>query len=224
MTEQILPKSAVLQRRSSVSDLQAVLDGVVVTGLCYLLIARHIGALTAQYTAFVFLLLCTLGLLYDAFGIYRRNASFTRKALDLLQAWSLTFFILLALGFATRQTESFSRLLLGQLFLLGYVYQALLHLLVRMLFREVLKHSAEPNNAIIVGTGALALFLNQHLHANEWLGQRVVGLVRLQGGDDVGAAHATSFGPAAPCLGRLEQLLELIEQHRVRTIYFAVPL
>lgn len=225
MEERILSKPAVVQRRSSITDLQALLDGLVVIGLCYALVKWHIGALTAQYTVFVFLLLCTLGVLYDVFGIYRRDANFTRKALDLLKAWSATFFILLALGFLTKQAEDFSRLLIGQLFLFGYVCQVLLHFLARLLFKEVLKHSAEPNNALIVGTGPLARFLNQRIDANEWLAQRVVGLVRLQAEDAAGAQRGqVAFGAAAPCVGRMEQLLDLIEEHNVRTVYFAVPL
>lgn len=225
MDQQILARSAVIRRRSSIADLQAVLDGLVVVGLCYMLISRHIGALTAQYSVFVFLLLCALGLMYDVFGIYRKNANFTRKALDLLQAWALTFFLLIALGFLTKQAESFSRLLLGQLFLYGYVYQVLLHLLMRMLSREVTRHAAEPNKVLIVGTGRLALFLNQRIDANEWLGQEVVGLVRLEQEDRAAnEAQRPNFGKAAPCLGRLEQLMELIEKHNVRTVYFAIPL
>lgn len=225
MDQQILARSAVIRRRSSIADLQAVLDGLIVVGLCYMLISRHIGALTAQYSVFVFLLLCTLGLMYDVFGIYRRNANFTRKALDLLQAWALTFFLLIALGFLTKQAESFSRLLLAQLFLYGYVYQVLLHLLMRMLSREVSRHAAEPNKVLIVGTGRLALFLNQRIDANEWLGQEVVGLVRLQQEDGAAnEAQRPNFGKSAPCLGRLEQLMELIDKYSVRTVYFAIPL
>lgn len=225
MDQQILSRSAVIRRRGSIADIQAVLDGLVVVGLCYMLVWRHIGALTAQYSVFVFLLLCTLGLMYDVFGIYRSNTNFTRKALQLLQAWSLTFFVLIALGFLTKQAESFSRLLLGQLFVYGYVYQVLLHLLVRMLSREVSRHAAEPNRALIVGTGRLALFLNQRIEANEWLGQQVVGLVRLdqEQGAETGAQRR-DFGAPAPCLGRLEQLMQLIELHNVRTVYFAIPL
>ena len=39
------------------AEVRAVVDGLVVVGLCYVLINRHIGALTAHYTVFVFLLL-----------------------------------------------------------------------------------------------------------------------------------------------------------------------
>jgi putative colanic acid biosynthesis UDP-glucose lipid carrier transferase len=227
MNERTLARPAVLRRRSSVTDVQAALDGTVVVGLCYLLIIRHIGALTAQYTIFVFLLLCTLGLVYDVFGIYRRSASPTHKALDLLQAWSLTFVLLLALGFVTKQTESFSRLLLGQLFVFGYALQAVMHLLVRVLFKEVLRHSAEPDRVIIVGTGRVAQYLNVRIARSEWLGQTVVGLVRLPGDSQAEGEGETSkahFGETSPCLGPLEDLVELIDRHHVRTVYFAIPL
>ncbi|HEY0826327.1 MAG TPA: hypothetical protein VGD76_21245, partial [Ramlibacter sp.] len=141
MEERVLPKPALMQRRSSMADLLCLLDGTAVVALCYVLITGHIGALTAQYTVFVFLLLCTMGILYDLFAIYRKNTNLTRKAVDLLEAWSLTFFLLIALGFLTKQAESFSRLLLGQLFVLGYFLQLMLHLLVRVLLKEALRHS-----------------------------------------------------------------------------------
>lgn len=208
-----------MQRRSSVADIQAGLDGLAVVGLCHFLITRHIGVLSAQYTVFVFLLLCALGFFYDSFGIYRRNANFTRKALDLLQAWSLAFFVLIALGFATRQAESFSRQLAGELFVLGFLSQLGIRVAVRVLWKEVLKHVSDANNVIIVGGGPLGMYLNQRIAANEWLGQRVIGFVRLHGEEPPSA-----FDGSAPCLGRLEQLIELITLHNVRTVYFAIPL
>lgn len=223
--EHILPKPAVMQRRSSVADIQAGLDGLAVVALCYVLITHHIGVLSAQYTVFVFLLLCALGFFYDSFGIYRKNANFTRKALDLLQAWSLAFFVLIALGFVTKQAEGFSRLLLGQLFVVGYVFQLGIHVVVRALWIEMVKHSADGHNVIIVGAGPLAMYLNQRLQSNDWLGQRVVGLVRLHAEEGAGApARQSAFGGSAPCLGRLEQLIELITLHNVKTVYFAIPL
>jgi putative colanic acid biosynthesis UDP-glucose lipid carrier transferase len=223
MTGQILTKPAVIQRRSSITDVQALLDGTVVVGLCYLLLMRHIGALTAHYTVFVFLLLCTLGMVYDLLGIYRNNTTFTQKALDLFKAWSLTFFILIALGFLTKQAETYSRLVMGQLFLFGLTAQLGTHLLMRALFKEVTL--AEPDKVIIVGTGRVASYLDQRIRASEWLGQTVVGMVSLSKFEAaVNDPKGVDFGPTSPCLGRMEHLVELIEQHQVRTVYFAIPL
>jgi putative colanic acid biosynthesis UDP-glucose lipid carrier transferase len=220
MDQQILGKAAVIQRRSSIADLQTVLDGVGVVTLAYFLITAQHG-LTAEYTIFVVLLLGALGLLYDLFAIYRKMTTFTRKAVDILQAWSLAFFILIALGFLTKQSETFSRALLMQIYVGGYVLQVMLHLLMRMLLKEMLKHSAEANNAIIVGTGRLAYYLNQRIGASDWLGQKVIGLVELNEGDP---PPTGAFGQSAPLLGRLEMLMDLIAEHSVHTVYFAIPL
>jgi putative colanic acid biosynthesis UDP-glucose lipid carrier transferase len=224
MPQQILHKQAVLQRRSSITDLQAMLDGLIVIGWCYALIKHHIGALTAHYTVFVFLLLCTLGLLYNSYGIYRKNMTFTRKALDLFQAWTLTFAILIALGFLTKQSETFSRLLLGQLFVAGYLSQAAMHFIVRVSFKEMLRRSAELDRVIIVGTGRVAAYLDQRIQRSAWLGQTVVGLVSLPRPDGAPEPEDGTFGPTSPCLGSLDQLVDLIDQHQVRTVYFAIPL
>jgi putative colanic acid biosynthesis UDP-glucose lipid carrier transferase len=223
MNSSIDAKHAILQRRSSISDLRAVLDGFAVVGLSYWLIIQHVGAVTAEYTVMVVLLLGTLGLLYDSYAIYRKNASFTRKALDLFQAWTLAFAALLALGFLTKQSDSYSRLLLGQLYVTGYFAQLILHGLMRLLVKEVFRHTTQADNTIIVGTGQLAGYLNQRIAANEWLGQRVVGFVGL-GTSDGTRDGEPSFGTSAAVLGRLEQLMDLIDQHQVRTVYFAIPL
>ncbi|MFC7462343.1 hypothetical protein [Hydrogenophaga defluvii] len=130
---------SVLQRRSNISNaLQALLDGTAVLGIAYWLIDRHLGFVSAPYTFMVVLLLGMLGLLYDQLALYRSNANFTTKALKIFQAWTLAFAMLLALGFLTKQTETFSRLLVGQLYVLGFFAQLLLHLLLRVLQRQLL--------------------------------------------------------------------------------------
>ncbi|HEY0823879.1 MAG TPA: undecaprenyl-phosphate glucose phosphotransferase, partial [Ramlibacter sp.] len=87
------------------------------------------------------------------------------------------------------------------------------------------RHSAETNNVIIVGSGRLARYLHQRIAANDWLGQRVVGHVRLASGPAAGEEPVPAgFGDPAPCLGQRDQLIELITLHNVRTVYFAIPL
>lgn len=215
-------KHAVLQRRSSIADVRPLLDGVAVVSLAYWLILLNVGVLTAEYTVTVVLLLGALGLLYDLFAIYRKNASFTRKALDLLQAWTLAFAVLVVLGFVTKRSDAFSRLFLIELYASGYAAQLAVHGAMRLLVKEVFRHQAQAHNAIIVGTGQLAGYLHQRITANEWLGQNVVGFVRL----DVAASSAENqaFEQEGEVLGTLEDLMSLIREHAVRTVYFAIPL
>ena len=89
---------------------------MAVLGLAYFLITHHVGAITAEYTIFVLLLIGSLAVVYDHVGIYRSNSSFTRKALKLFNAWTLVFVVLALLGLLTKNAEYFSRLLVGQLY------------------------------------------------------------------------------------------------------------
>lgn len=212
----------VLQRRGSFSNaLQAALDGAAVLGIAYALIQRQVGVLNAHYTVMVVLLLAIMGLLYDRFAIYRSNSSFTGKAARLAQAWSLAFAVLLTLGFLTKQTDVFSRLLVAQLFVWGLCAQMFLHLVMRALQKSFVKHAVEVDNVIIVGTSQLASYLSQRIAHNPWLSERVAGCVALASEDGVAEPHADGLPPV---LGHLHELPTLIEQHAVRTVYFAIPL
>lgn len=214
-------KGGVLQRRSTAQDIRAFLDGLSIVGIAYGLILVHVGAVTSEYTIFVVLLLGALGLLYDAFGVYRKTASFTRKALDLLQAWTAAFAIMVVLGYLTKQSDVYSRLFFAQLYVAGFLAQLTILGLISSYLRRSFANEA-VDHAIIVGTGQLARYLNQRISSNPWLGQKVVGYV------DIGQSDSNQepeiFDDAVPVLGSLDQLLACIDGRDVKTVYFAIPL
>jgi putative colanic acid biosysnthesis UDP-glucose lipid carrier transferase len=111
------PPRSILKRRGSISTaVQTLLDLMAVLGLAILLIRQQIGETDGQYSVLLLLLAIGMVFAYDQFGVYRSNSSFARKALTLFKAWSLAFAFLLVVGFATKQTDAYSRLLLAQLF------------------------------------------------------------------------------------------------------------
>ena len=217
---------SVLQRRSSISNtLQAGLDGLAVLGVAYWLIDYHIGELNADYTIMILLLMGALAVVYDHYAIYRSNANFTRKVFTLFKAWTATFAFLFILAFLTKQSEQYSRLVVGQLFLAGYASQLMLHVAMRSLQRTILKHTHTPENALIIGTGRLANFLYQKISTNPWMDTNVVGCVQIkaaEGGVKPDAAGEAGKSPAI--LGDINQIEELLERHGVRTVYFVTPL
>jgi putative colanic acid biosynthesis UDP-glucose lipid carrier transferase len=214
-------KGGVLQRRSTAQDIRAFLDGLALVGIAYWLILVHVGAATSEYTIFVVLLLGALGLLYDAFGVYRKTASFTRKALDLLQAWTAGFAILVVLGYLTKQSDLYSRLFLAQFYVAGFSAQLTILGLISSYLRRLFDNEA-VDHAIIVGTGQLARYINQRISSNPWLGQKVVGYVDI--GQAKGEPRPDVFDDTVPVLGQLDQLLAYIDGHDVKTVYFAIPL
>lgn len=229
------PLRSILKRRGSISTaVQALLDLVAVMALALLLIRQQIGGLTAEYSVLLLLLAIGMVFAYDQFGVYRSNSSLGRKALTLFKAWSLAYGLLLVVGFATKQTDAFSRLLLGQLYVAGYVLQLLLQYLSRQVQTRIMLHAVPAENVLIVGTGKLARYLQQKVSGNPWLNQKVIGSLELPTDGTSGrnldtGAHlfeASDFTPLHEpnVLGPLEEMLAVIDRHDVRTVYFAVPL
>lgn len=213
---------AVLQRRSSISNtVQAGLDGLAVIGVTLGLIEYQIGTLTYEYTVFLLLLMGILAVVYDRYALYRSNSNFTGKVIVLLKAWTITFLLLLLIAFFTKQIDIYSRILVGEIYVIGFFAQVLLHGLVRVSHREWLRHTQHPDNVIMIGEGRLANYLNQKITLNPWLGERVVGTVML--GD-------ISTNPGSPeegeprKLGSVKDLPELIEKYDIQTAYIVIPL
>ncbi|MEJ5056660.1 MULTISPECIES: undecaprenyl-phosphate glucose phosphotransferase [unclassified Pseudomonas] len=215
---------SVLQRRSSTSIvIQAALDGVAVTGVAWYLINYHIGYITQAYVIMVLLLLGALSVVYDHYAIYRSNVGFAVKAFKLLKAWTAVFCFLVAMAFLTKQSEQYSRLLVGELFVIGYFVQLLLHLATREVQKKFLAHPTQRENALIIGSGSLANYLHQKISNNPWLGEQVVGAVLIGGVEDHGKDGAKSTN-RLPILGNISDLDELVTQYSIRTVYFVTPL
>jgi putative colanic acid biosynthesis UDP-glucose lipid carrier transferase len=215
-------RRSVLQRRNSVSNLlQAAIDGIVVIGIAYLLIDWHIGVLTAEYLNFLLILVGTLALVYDHYAIYRANSTFTRKALTLFKAWCVGFAILLTIGFLSKQSEVFSRVLVAQLFVLGYFAQLATLFVFRKAQIHLIKHGVECDKAIIVGSGKLANHLYQKISGNPWLGVQIEGCVLLDQPSDL-LVDRKKHG--LKILGGIADLITLVELHDIQIVYFVTPL
>lgn len=213
---------AVLQRRSSVSNtIQAGLDGLAVIGVTLGLIEYHLGALTYEYTVLLLLLMGILAVVYDRYALYRSNSNFTGKVFVLLKAWTITFLLLLLIAFLTKQIDAYSRIVVGEIYVIGFFAQVLLHWMVRTFHRAILQHSQQPDNALMIGEGRLANYLNQKISLNPWLGEKIIGSVMLD--DAPNGADSPNDGGLAR-LGSVKDLPELIEKHNIRTAYIVIPL
>lgn len=218
------PRSSrpVLQRRSNVSNaVQAGLDGIAVTGVAWYLIYEQFGYITSDYVIMLLLLIGALAVIYDHYAIYRTNVGLTVKAFRLFKAWSATFCFLVVMAFLTKQSESYSRLLVGELFVIGYFVQLFLHIAVREVQKRFMAHAYRMENALIIGNGELADFLYRKISNNPWFGERVVGCVLF---DEADAAQRAEGQEGPPVLGHIRALDEIVAQHAIRTVYLVTPL
>ena len=205
MISQTSRRRSILQRRSSTSNtLQAVLDGLAVTGVSWWLIVQQIGYLSPIYVIMLLMLLGALALVYDHYAIYRTNVGLTLKAFRLFKAWTAAFAFLVAMAFLTKQSEQYSRILVTQIFFAGFTAQLLLHVAMRTAQKKILKHSTQAENVLIIGSGRLASFLYRKITDNPWLGETVVGCVLIKA-EDAERVQAVEGEKGLPVLGNLAE-------------------
>ncbi len=229
MTYRQKSSKTLLQRRSSLSQtMQQFLDSISVIGVTLVLVQLHykdIGGVTTPYIMMLLVLLGILAITYDKFAIYRSNNNFFDKSVILLKAWTLAFLLLIVFAFLIKQSHIYSRHLIGQLFVLGYFAQLLTNYLIRLIYKRVNGNSQNIEKVLIIGQNRLAYYLQQKVSNNPWMGEQVIGFVRLPG-DDKPASGRKALGRKSDplVLGNIEHLSAIIDQYDISTIYIVTPL
>lgn len=202
--------------------LLAIADGIAITAIT-LFVVMSLGnaeeGIPQPYLILLLILLGAMSFFYERFHVYRSDVSFTRHLVRLAKAWVFAFGFLLLLGFVTKETETYSRLMLGIIFGGGLAAQGLIHLLFRII-QGVKKRHENTCKAMIIGTGNLSNQIFYRIHDNPWINQSIVGAVYLQGTTE--KDHSTD--ERLPVLGSIDDTIDLIEKYNVRTVYLTIPL
>lgn len=222
---------SILQRRKGLANLlQPLLDGLAIIGVAWFFIHLKIGYLTQDYLILLLILLGLVSVMYDRYAIYRTSSDFASKILSLFNAWSISFLVLFVLGFLTKQTETYSRVVISNLYLFGLLAQCVIHLVVRVLTKSLKKHGHVTENVIIVGQGQLANYLDYKISANRWLNQKVIGTVSIdeeqsQKSKKIQKSELNEYENTCTIqLGKVAELPDIIDAHNVTTIYIVTPL
>jgi putative colanic acid biosynthesis UDP-glucose lipid carrier transferase len=219
----------ILQRRSSLNQvLQQLIDAASVIGLLLTLVHLHsedIGGQTTPYAIMLLMLLGVLAVTYDKYAIYRSNGNFGDKAVNLLKAWTITFMVLVVIAFLTKGSHLYSRYLMGQLFVIGYISQLILHYIFKEFYLRIVLPAQEKSKVLIVGQSRLAYYLQNKVTNNPWINEEVVGFINLPG-DDKPATGRKALGRKSDptILGNIEHLSSLIDQYDISMIYVVTPL
>jgi putative colanic acid biosynthesis UDP-glucose lipid carrier transferase len=180
------------------------------------------GKLTSHYVILAMALLGSMSVIYDRMNIYRHHGTMTKKAFKLLKAWSSAFAFLLLLAFATKHSETYSRTVVGLLFLFGYFAQVFLHFGFRLLQRQMVSHEANTK-ALVIGNGALARHLHHRINNNPCMPEEIIGAILTTDCQET-RESSTEAQSDLPILGKLEEIKSLIKRHEIQTIYIAVSL
>jgi len=138
-------------------------------------------------------------------------------ATGLLVRWAVLVATLLALGYVTKFSAYFSRLVVVTWVLVTPVLLVLLSLALHGATRALLRDVAQARRAVIVGCTTASLELSRRLRVHTELGISVAGFFDDRGSDRLGCPEET------PLLGRFEDVGAFVNGRNIDVIFFAIP-
>jgi len=214
------PRSILRRRQNLVADVEALLAGLLVIVLGYFSSIHYAGNFRLLDLLSLIGLLAAMTVSYDALGVYRRSAGLSRKIFNLLQAWALSFAIVVLVAFAMGVLNYYTRIHIGVFFVAGFVGQLVLHVGLEIFQRRRLRFTPKKAS-LIVGEGWLADYLSDRINANPWVTEKVVGSVPLHSeGNNSAEDHALRL----PVLGTIEDIDTILDAHDIKTVYILTAL
>jgi len=176
----------------------------------------QIGGFPAQYRELAVQAVLVSVPIYTLLKVYdRRSSGLITGLARLLGGWLLLMALLAVVAFATRVGALYSREIVLQWVVLGYLVQVLAFLPLHDLARHYHRNLRDERKALIVGTNAVALQL-----ADVLVNQREEPMVGLIGSGTESNREVQPY----PVLGDIEDIRRVIKERQVRRLYIALPL
>jgi len=195
------------------------MDIALVVGLLYLLAFFRGVADYKLYHYAAFLTSVLMWFIYMNSGVYRRFKSHINRIISIAWAWARVFAVIIFIAFALKISEQFSRQVLLSWFIIGFLLQILSHYLSYALQRNYMMNRHGHMPCLMVGSHELGQHLTRSINENVWLNHKIVGVID----DDADALARWPF-EEVPVLGDFTALPALINQHKIKRVYVALPL
>ena len=156
---------------------------------------------------------------YYFYGLYqvRRNRSRVEEGLSVLVATGLA--TLLLAGLATfYRGFSYSRLVLLLFVVLDVLFVFAGRTAIRRYLEEAWRHGVNVRRVLVVGAGRLGRAIVDKFLEHPEAGLRAVGFA-----DDAPEKRATEYR-GLPVMGSLADVANIVDEHRVDTVFLALPL
>ncbi|MDO6565134.1 undecaprenyl-phosphate glucose phosphotransferase [Amphritea sp. 1_MG-2023] len=227
MNSSFKPHSAANDQRQLLSQnesltflIQHCADLFIVCGSLFFFTYLKLGEIPTNYRLLAVLALLGVWIIYRRGRVYRRSMGLYGSAWRLFKAWFNVLLLLALIGFVTKSGESFSREVLIQWAIAGYVLQLLSMSVLRALYKHYKVRFSHEIPSLVIGTGDLATQLVDNLNNNSWLPDRVVGFVKA---DDLPIDYDDALALPLPLFGSAENLRQLIKDYSIRRLYLALP-
>ena len=205
-----------LQRRKSLTTtFQALVDGLIVVLTVYFVFFNAKGFITTIDAVFMVSLLAIMGVTYDQMGIYRQFGGLIKSARKLLFAWAISFSITLFIFIMAQYFDQFSRPLLSAIFMIAFAGQLVNRWFLVSLQVQSAHVRDDQHNVLLIGDGPLVQHLYDNINGNPWVQEKAIGRIQV--------AHSDTE-ISVPALGNRDDLLDVVHDNQVRTVYIAVSL
>ena len=210
------PRSGRLKHHA-ILILHKMADLCVIVGLLWLLSICYGVAFKPPY---FILAILTCSVVPVLFGFARVYASHgldpDTQFFRCFQGWGLVIITLVLLGFATKTTDIFSRLLLGTWFVLTPFVLCWTQLGLTLFFQRIGLSNGNRRRAVIAGTGEMAVRLRDQLNASRAMGIDVLGFftATLNSGDQTFEQR--------PLFGTFDQLPGYVRRERLDIVYITL--
>ncbi len=180
----------------------------------------YLGDFTKPYQVVAILGVMLTWISLGALDTYRawRSSSLWQPVRTLLLGWLLVVFSLIALAWASKQSEDYSRAVIGLWFVITSVLLIFVHTLQRFFLRHLRAKGLNTRRVVIVGAGDLAQQLVQRIQEADWMGIELVGLF-----DDAEKKQDTDIS-GVPVLGKTKDVYQFVEDENIDHVYFALPM
>jgi len=148
----------------------------------------------------------------------RLDAGFARTFFRILPRWLLVLAILLALGFATKFSEDFSRRVIGTWAVTTPVIAALASVIVTFILRRMLLLTENARSVVVAGFNEVSLELVRRIQGSPEVCMSVHGFF------DDRNEERLQLEPGQKLLGRLPELASYVKQHGISVIFIALPM
>jgi putative colanic acid biosysnthesis UDP-glucose lipid carrier transferase len=216
------PTGPLTERSSGIDILQRVLDvAIIVADLDVILAACHVEH-SVSYTVTAVLAAAGFLLVGEFNRLYRWNTTsqMAGGALQMGMTWSMVFAGLVFLGFITKTSAEFSRLVVTLWATTTPVLMTVWRLLLRGVLRDLRRRGVQTSTVAIAGCTSTAKNLLDNILGDPTLGFVVRGLYD----DRAKSRRDEEAEELAPVIGNLNQLVEDAREGLVDVVCIALPL
>lgn len=174
------------------------------------------GDFSSAYRILAILALFLSVPVYTILKVYYPHHGYLQGFRTLLSGWLVLLSILAILAFITKTSTAYSREVLLQWTLFGFLIQLLVYLPIHAFYKRAYERNRVERRAAILGTGELAYQLAQKITSRRH--EPLLGLIHHTDEPTHASKHAYAI------LGQANALREIIDQQSINRLYIALPM